>query len=197
MSHVDFGQRRIDGKLAYYGPAQSGKTASLRAIHARTRAPDAPPDPPPAGEGPHYDFLPLKLGDIRGFSTHFGLYTMPAGADAAAVDLRRRLLEAVDGVVFVADARPQARAANAASMRELEQHLASYGLDLAEIPLVVQLNKVDLLVDDEAPADLATWLPPALHDVEVVPSIAVEGEGVFDALKVVAKLVLSELKKMS
>ena len=79
-------------------------------------------------------------------------------------------------------------------MRELEEHLASHGFALGKLPLVVQLNKMDLL-GDGPPADLATWLPPSLRNVEVIPSIATDGTGVFDALKVVCKGVLTELKK--
>lgn len=192
MSSIDYAQRRIVSKLVYFGPQGSGKTTAVRHVYQRTKAPDAPPTPPRRDDGPHYDYLPLKLGEIRGFTTHFELFTVPGGDDLG--DARQELLADVDGVIFLADAQPHRRAANGEAMRELEAHLASHGFVLAKLPLVVQLNKMDLL-GDGPPADLNLWLPPALRDVGVIPSIATDGTGVFDALKAICKGVLTELKK--
>jgi signal recognition particle receptor subunit beta len=137
-----------------------------------------------------FDFLPLSLGEIRGFKTRFHLYTVPGQVfyDAS----RKLILKGVDGVVFVADSQIERMEANLESVENLRTNLAEQGYDLNKIPYVVQYNKRDL-------PNVATV--EELHrlintrNVPEYQAVAPTGVGVFDTLKAVAKLVLTELKK--
>lgn len=191
MSRIDHGQRRIDCKVVYYGPRQSGKTTALTHIHEQlSRGTDVAEVHSPAPDGESYDRLRLSLGAIRGFGTHLELFTVPG--DPHQDTVRFRILDKVDGVIFVADARVSHVADNHAAVVELERHLTLHGLALHELPFVVQVNKMDL-VHQEPPAPLAMWLPPPLMHAESVPSIATEGVGVFDSLKSLSKQMLTAL----
>jgi len=192
MSFINYSSREINCKIVYYGPGLCGKTTNLQYIYNKTN---------PAAKGKmislatetertlFFDFLPLSLGDIRGFKTRFHLYTVPGQVfyDAS----RKLILKGVDGVVFVADSQIERMEANIESLENLRTNLTEHGYDLDKIPYVVQYNKRDLA--NAAPLDeLKTLLnPTTVPDFE---ACAVSGEGVFDTLKAVAKLVLQELK---
>src|SRR5438876_5289164 len=137
-----------------------------------------------------FDFLPLSLGEIRGFKTRFHLYTVPGQVfyDAS----RKLILKGVDGVVFVADSQVERTEANVESVENLRTNLAEQGYDLDKIPYVIQYNKRDL--PNAAPLDELRGLlnPRAVPDFE---AIAPKGDGVYDTLKAIARLILTELKK--
>jgi len=137
-----------------------------------------------------FDFLPLSLGDIRGFKTRFHLYTVPGQVfyDAS----RKLILKGVDGIVFVVDSQEEREDANLESLDNLKENLLEQGLELANVPHVVQYNKRDL--PGVLPVDqLRSQLNPfGVPDFE---SIASEGDGVFETLKAIARLVLIQLKK--
>ena len=89
-----------------------------------------------------FDFLPLALGEIRGFKTRFHLYTVPGQVfyDAS----RKLILKGVDGVVFVADSQEERLDANIESMENLKVNLEEQGYQLEKLPFVIQYNKRDL-----------------------------------------------------
>lgn len=193
MSFINYSSREINCKIVYYGPGLCGKTTNLQYIYAKTN---------PEAKGKmisletetertlFFDFLPLSLGDIRGFKTRFHLYTVPGQVfyDAS----RKLILKGVDGVVFVADSQVERMDANVESLENLRDNLGEQGYDLDKIPYVVQYNKRDLpnAVDG---AYLREYLnPTGVPDFEAV---ATTGYGVFDTLKAVAKQVLIELKR--
>ncbi len=130
------------------------------------------------------------MGEIRGFKTRFHLYTVPGQVfyDAS----RKLILKGVDGVVFVADSQLERMEANLESMENLRTNLGEQGYDLDKIPFVVQYNKRDL--PNAATMDELRKLlnPRQVPDFE---ASATQGNGVFDTLKAIAKLVLTELKK--
>ena len=132
----------------------------------------------------------MALGEIRGFKTRFHLYTVPGQVfyDAS----RKLILKGVDGVVFVADSQIARMEANIESMENLRTNLAEQGYSLEKLPYVIQYNKRDMPA--VAPVEeLRTVLnPQGVPDFEGVAST---GIGVFETLKQVAKLVLTELKK--
>lgn len=198
MASIDHDTRQIMAKVVWYGPAGSGKTASLQHIWERTRAPDATNirlDSPPGANAAYYDYLPLTLGDIRGYKTQFGLYTVPGASDYA--ETRRALLERVDGLVFTADARPERRPENQRALTELWYGLASWGFALEKMPLVLQCTFTDVpgaLDSSRLAASLLAGQPNA-PAVPVVSTVPPRGIGVFDAMKAIAKLVLGELRK--
>jgi signal recognition particle receptor subunit beta len=168
-----------------------------------------------------FDFLPVDLGTIRGFRTRFHLYTVPGQVYYNAS--RKLILKGVDGVVFVADSQTDRAEANIESMQNLYDNMAAYGYDLTRMPFVVQYNKRDLpnaapideLQDMLNPgwevADAARMRPladpfrageflvtqlPSGEWVERAPyfeAVGVTGDGVFDTLKAVSKLVLKTL----
>jgi signal recognition particle receptor subunit beta len=137
-----------------------------------------------------FDFLPLSLGDVRGFKTRFHLYTVPGQVfyDAS----RKLILKGVDGVVFVADSQVIRMDANLESFENMRVNLKEQGYDLDRIPLVIQYNKRDL------PSIASVSELHALLNYRNVPefeAIATRGSGVFESLKAVIKFVLIELRK--
>jgi mutual gliding-motility protein MglA len=168
-----------------------------------------------------FDFLPVDLGTIRGFKTRFHLYTVPGQVYYNAS--RKLILKNVDGIVFVGDSQIERMEANLESMQNLYDNMAEYGYDLTKMPFVVQYNKRDLPsaapvadlqaalnpgweVDEAAKcrvtpdpyhagANLIEQIPTG-EWVEHAPyfeAVAVNGDGVFDTLKAVSKLVLKAL----
>jgi len=198
MSFINYSSREITCKIVYYGPGLCGKTTNIQYIYNRYSKTN------PNARGKlislatetertlFFDFLPLNLGEIRGFRTRFHLYTVPGQVfyDAS----RKLILKGVDGVVFVADSQVERVEANLESLDNLRENLRDYGYDLDKIPFVIQYNKRDL--PNAANLDDLRQLinPRGIKDFE---ACATQGEGVFDTLKAVAKLVLLELKKGS
>ncbi len=193
MSFINYSSREINCKIVYYGPGLCGKTTNLQYIYNKTN-PDAKGKMISLATETErtlfFDFLPLSLGEIRGFKTRFHLYTVPGQVfyDAS----RKLILKGVDGVVFVADSQIERMEANLESMENLRTNLAEQGYDLDKIPFVIQYNKRDL-PNAADPGELKRLLNP--RGVPDFESSATLGNGVFDTLKAIAKLVLTELKK--
>jgi len=193
MSFINYSSREINCKLVYYGPGLCGKTTNLQYIYNKTN---------PAAKGKmislatetertlFFDFLPLSLGEIRGFKTRFHLYTVPGQVfyDAS----RKLILKGVDGVVFVADSQIERMEANQESIENLRDNLKEQAYDIERIPLVMQWNKRDL--PNAAPVEDLSRLLNVLTRPEF-SATATQGVGVFDTLKEIAKLVLQELKR--
>ena len=137
-----------------------------------------------------FDFLPLDLGTVRGFKTRFHLYTVPGQVFYEAS--RKLILKGADGVVFVADSQEERLDANFETMENLQEHLKEHNLNFATIPYVLMLNKRDLPNAMSVP-DLTKHLQK--KGEPVLEGVAIQGIGVFETLKEVAKLVLAELKK--
>src|SRR5215216_6040795 len=195
MSFINYMAREINCKIVYYGPGLCGKTTNLQYIYERTN-PDAKGKMISLATETErtlfFDFLPLSLGEIRGFKTRFHLYTVPGQVfyDAS----RKLILKGVDGVVFVADSQVERMEANMESLFNLELNLKQHGYDLMKVPYVLQLNKRDLpnvIPVHELKAELSR------KDEPVFEGVANRGIGVFDTLKAVAKQVLMELRKGS
>jgi signal recognition particle receptor subunit beta len=193
MTFINYASREINCKIVYYGPGLCGKTTNLQWIYDKTN---------PNAKGKlislatetdrtlFFDFLPLELGTVRGFKTRFHLYTVPGQVfyDAS----RKLILKGVDGVIFVADSQVERMDANVESVENLMINLKSQGYDLLNIPFVLQLNKRDLpnvVPVDEMVRQLRRKEEP------IFEAVAMKGTGVFETLKGVAKLVLSELTK--
>ena len=193
MSFINYASREINCKIVYYGPGLCGKTTNLQFVYQKT-APEAKGKMISLATETErtlfFDFLPLALGEIRGFKTRFHLYTVPGQVfyDAS----RKLILKGVDGVVFVADSQEERLDANIESLENLKVNLEEQGYELEKLPFVVQYNKCDLpnISDlDELRELLNPWGVPEFQ------ACATTGEGVFETLKAVAKLILLELKK--
>jgi mutual gliding-motility protein MglA len=193
MSFINYSAREINCKLVYYGPGLCGKTTNLQFIYNKTRPESKGKMISLATETERtlfFDFLPLSLGEIRGFKTRFHLYTVPGQVfyDAS----RKLILKGVDGVCFVADSQLERMEANIESLDNLRFNLEEQGYDLDRIPYVIQYNKRDLPSAVPVEELRRTLNPNSVPDFE---SSAVTGEGVFDTLKALAKQVLTELRK--
>lgn len=193
MSFINYSSREINCKIVYYGPGLCGKTTNLQYIYRRTNPDQKGKLISLATETERtlfFDFLPLALGDIRGFKVRFHLYTVPGQVFYAAS--RKLILKGVDGVVFVADSQIERMEANMESLDDLGINLEEQGYDLEKLPFTIQYNKRDL--PNVAPLDNMSKLlnPKGIPSFEAV---AVSGSGVFETLKNVAKQVLIELKK--
>ena len=196
MAFINYSAREINCKLVYYGPGLCGKTTNLKYIYEKTAADAKGKMISLATETERtlfFDFLPLSLGEIRGFRTRFHLYTVPGQVfyDAS----RKLILKGVDGVVFVADSQEERFEANVESLENLKSNLREQGYDFDKIPIVLQYNKRDL-PNAVALEELRTALNPTgkIADFEAA---AQSGKGVFETLKALARLVLQELKKGS
>ena len=193
MSLVNFTTREITCKIVYYGPGRSGKTTNLHYVYGRV---------PDSRRGKmvslatqtdrtlFFDFLPIDLGMISGFTTRFQLYTVPGQVYYNAT--RRLVLQGADGVVFVADSQARQLDENIESLQNLQANLLDLGVDIRQIPVILQYNKQDL------PRELI--LTPAELDDALnfrgVPSFAADalhGTGVFESLKGISELVLKKL----
>jgi signal recognition particle receptor subunit beta len=193
MTFINYASREINCKIVYYGPGLCGKTTNLQWIYDKTN---------PGAKGKlislatetdrtlFFDFLPLELGTVRGFKTRFHLYTVPGQVfyDAS----RKLILKGVDGVIFVADSQVERMDANAESLDNLVINLRTQGYDLMTLPYILQLNKRDL--PNVASAEEMKRLLVKKEE-PVIEAVAMKGVGVFETLKGVAKLVLSELTR--
>ena len=193
MPLVNYATREITCKIVYYGPGRSGKTTNLHYIYGQVpidRKGRMVSLATQTDRTLFFDFLPLDLGTISGFTTKIQLYTVPGQIYYQTT--RKLVLQGADGVVFVADSQARQLEENIESLQDLHANLAEYGIDAREVPLVLQYNKQNL------PRDLildVTALDDALN-FRNVPSFsadALHGPGVFETLRGISELVLKRL----
>lgn len=223
MSLINYASREINCKLVYYGPGLGGKTTNLEYIYEKVAPSSKGKMISLATETERtlfFDFLPVDLGTIRGFKTRFHLYTVPGQVYYNAS--RKLILKGVDGVVFVADSQIERMEANVESMQNLYDNLLQHGYDLTKIPFAIQYNKRDLpnaapledlqenlnpgwpvedatlqkpLPNPDRPGEMlvnqvdGAWIAKAPY----FEAMAVRGDGVFDTLRSISKLVLKTL----
>ena len=193
MPVVNYASREITCKIVYYGPGRSGKTTNLHYIHRRVPHDRRGEMMSLATHGDRtlfFDFLPIDLGTISGFTTRFQLYTVPGQVYYRST--RRLVLQGADGVVFVADSQRRQLDENLESFRDLHEALAEQNVDAREVPLVLQYNKQDLPPELGASAEEMDQL----LNFRGVPSFAADalaGHGVFETLRRTSELVLRRL----
>lgn len=193
MSFINYSAREINTKVVYYGPGLCGKTTNLQYVYNSTNEKARGKMISLATETERtlfFDFLPLNLGQIRGFNTRFHLYTVPGQVfyDAS----RKLILKGVDGIVFVADSQRERFDANIESFENMFDNLRDQGIDPATVPYVIQYNKRDL------PNAVPVAELRAALNKEGVPeyeAVAMKGTGVFETLKGIARLVLQKLRE--
>ncbi len=192
MGTADRDAREIHGKIVYYGAAGAGKTANLAFIQRKLKREHR-------GELKRlstrdgvtvYETLPVQLGAVRGYKTSIQISSVPSAAEASG--MRRQLVDGVDGIVFVADLRPDRHASTVAALEELRKHLEAQGRKLEDVPLVIQYNHRDQ-ADENAVERLHRLLP--MKAVSCFDARADEGAGVLQTLTTLSKLVLIELRK--
>lgn len=192
MSFVNYHTKEINCKIVYYGPGLGGKTTNIQYVYQKTASKNKGEMITLNTENERtlfFDFLPLDLGSIRGFKTRFHLYTVPGQVFYEAS--RKLILRGVDGVVFVADSQVDKMEANIESFEGLKKNLVEQGYDINKIPIVMQWNKRDLpnIASEE---NLEEKLNQ--NDFPSFSASAIKGEGVFETLKMISKLVLLNIK---
>ncbi len=193
MAFINYINKEINAKIVYYGPGLSGKTTNIIYIHKKLT---------PESRGKlvslatqtdrtlFFDFLPISIGEINGYKVRFHLYTVPGQIFYNTT--RKMVLKGVDGIVFVADSQKQMLEDNIESLKNLEENLNDYGIDIKEIPMVIQYNKRDLenAMDIE---DLHIHLNK--YKAPFFTAVATEGKGVLETLMAICKMVIKKLKE--
>ena len=142
---LDFRTRELTIKLVYYGPALSGKTSNLQALHrvvdrdstGRLMTLDTKDD-----RTLFFDLLPLNFKAKSGVSVRIKVFTVPGQQIHAST--RRLVVQGADGVVFVADSQHSETQNNPTAFLDLKSNLEANGLSMKALPLVIQFNKRDL-----------------------------------------------------
>lgn len=192
MALINFARKEVEAKIVYYGPAFSGKTTNVQVLHGLVPAQQR-------GElhslstaedrTLFFDYVPLQIGQIAGFTAKFKLFTVPG--QVFYKETRRVVLQGADAVVFVADSNPDRADANIDSLVDLEENLRSHGLDLSSIPLVIQLNKRDA-PNARSATEMGTDLNP--FGVPLIEAVAFEGKGVAETLKAVTDIAAARIR---
>jgi signal recognition particle receptor subunit beta len=194
MSFINYNAKEIHCKIVYYGPSLGGKTTNIQWIYKQTSDENKSKlmawGPESENERTlFFDFLPLNIGEIRGFKTRFHLYSVPGQViyDAS----RKLVLKGLDGIIFVADSQEERMEENLLSLKNLKTNLDQQGYDIRQVPLVVQYNK----------RDLSNVLPVSklreslnLYNSPEFEAVASQGRGVFESLKTVSKSIITVLK---
>jgi signal recognition particle receptor subunit beta len=193
MALINQAKKEIQLKIVYYGPAQGGKTTNLERIHSdvETESPEEKGKLTSLATSSDrtlfFDFLPMEAISIKGYRTKFQLFTVPG--QVIYNTTRQLVLRGVDGIVFVADSQYDKMEENVESFTNMEDNLKTLNMRLSDIPYVLQYNKRDL--ENVAPVEYMEFL---LNNGEVeVPSIessAVRGDGVFETLNIISRLLL-------
>jgi mutual gliding-motility protein MglA len=194
MVFFNYATMQMAAKIVYYGPGLCGKTTNLHHIYSKT-------SPQSRGEMVSletetdrtlfFDLLPIDVGLIGGFKTRLQLYTVPGQVFYNTT--RKLVLKGADGIVFVADSQRAMLDANAESLRNLRENITEIGIDFDELPLVLQLNKRDL-PNVATREELLEQLDPSGRYAHVESS-AVNGDGVFETLKLISKLTLRSIRR--
>lgn len=192
MSFINHNAKEIHCKIVYYGPSLGGKTTNIQWVYqslAQDQRSKLVALNTEIERTLFFDFLPLEVGEIRGFQTRFHLYTVPGQViyDAS----RKLILKGLDGVIFVVDSQEDRLEENIESMKNLEKNLQQQGYSIKEIPLVIQYNKRDL--PNALPVkELRKHLN--LHNAPEIEAAAFEGKGVLESFKLVSKNIIQILK---
>ncbi len=176
---LDFSTRELTIKLVYYGPALSGKTTNLQALHAaasdeskgRLMTLDTKDD-----RTLFFDLLPLSFEDKSGLSVRLKVFTVPGQVIHSST--RRLVVQGADGVAFIADSRESETETNTESFLDLRDNLEAQGIELGDMPLVIQFNKRDLpgvRTEEDVAAMAAGGREP------VYLGVATQGKGVVEA----------------
>jgi len=192
MSFVNSVSKEVNCKIVYVGTGLSGKTTNVQYIYENTQTDRAGKLVSLSTENERtlfFDFLPLSVGEVRGYKTRFHLYTIPGQTFYEAS--RDFILKGVDGVVFVVDSAPERMEANIEAWEHFQKALERQGYDLARIPLVFQYNKRDLPNAAHVEELEQTFNPTRRPSFE---AIANRGEGVMPTLESISQMVIDALR---
>ncbi len=192
MSLFNYNAKEIHCKIVYYGPSLGGKTTNIQWMYQSLASDQKSKLSVLNTEVERtllFDFLPLDVGDIRGFKTRFHLYSVPGQIVYDAT--RKLILQGIDGIIFVADSQADRMDENKQSFENLEKNLYQQGYNIKDIPLIMQYNKRDLpnaLPMNELRKHLNRYNSPEIE------ACAVDGKGVLESFKLVSKSIIQVLK---
>jgi hypothetical protein len=197
LALVNVKTKEVKVKIVYYGPGRGGKTTNLEYINNTYRdqiKSEMVSLKTQDDRTLFFDFLPFDIGRIKGFNVIIQLYTVPGQVKYNAT--RRLVLKGVDGIVFVADIQKFQRKRNIESLNQLYENLKTHNLDLFDLPLVMQYNKVDLRNkgEDSIPTKI---LQQDLNSVLRVPAFeasALGGGNVMKTLKKIISMTLASIQ---
>lgn len=191
MALINYSTKEITFKIVYYGPAMSGKTTNLRFIYDKLPEELKGKFTSIATQDERtlfFDFLPLDLGNIKGYTIKLSLYTVPGQAIYSLT--RKTILRATDGIIFVADSQKLVFEKNIESLKDMVENMKEYGLNIENTPIILQYNKRDL--QDIIPVEeLNNSLN--FNSFPYFEAIAVQGIGVMESLKLISKLVIRKI----
>ena len=192
MPHINYRDKELSFKIVYYGPGMSGKTTNLVHIHSvldKDRKGEIIVLDTEEERTLFFDFFPLELGRIEGYSVRFNMYTVPGQVFYEAS--RRLILEGADGVVFVADSQANRLPENVESFHMLRDNLASFGTEWSRFPLVLQYNKRDL----ERILPVGTLENElGLNGISVLEAVATTGDGVMATIREASRQVIEKFQ---
>jgi signal recognition particle receptor subunit beta len=192
MSFVNPVSKEVNCKIVYVGTGLSGKTTNVQYVYENTQSERAGKLVSLSTENERtlfFDFLPLSVGEVRGYKTRFHLYTIPGQTFYEAS--RDFILKGVDGVVFVVDSAPERMEANVEAFEQFQNALQRQGYDLARIPIVFQYNKRDLPNAASIDELEITFNPTKRPYFEAVAN---RGEGVMETLENISQMVIDALR---
>jgi len=192
MSFVNSVSKEVNCKIVYVGTGLSGKTTNVQYVYENTQTERAGKLVSLSTENERtlfFDFLPLSVGEVRGYKTRFHLYTIPGQTFYEAS--RDFILKGVDGVVFVVDSAPERMEANLDAWENFQQALQRQGYDLARIPFVFQYNKRDL-PNAASIEELENTFN--LGKRPYFEAVANRGEGVMVTLESISQMVMDALR---
>ena len=198
MAIFNIKKKEIECKIVYYGPGRSGKTTNMEFLYKTYKKQVVGEMVSVDTEGDRtlfFDFLPMGLGQIKGFDIRVQVYTVPGQVQYSST--RKLVLKGVDGVIFVADSLAVRREKNMLSLKDLQHNLKEYGINILKIPLIMQHNKRDL-AEQGLPLMSIEQMERDLNRQLKVPSFsasAITGDGVGATLKECLKLTLLSFKK--
>ena len=188
---LDFVNRELTVKLVYYGPALSGKTTNLQALHKAAE---------PGASGRlmtletrddrtlFFDLLPLTFRNQGSLAVRLKVFTVPGQVIHAST--RRLVVQGADGIAFIADSRNAETQHNAESFLDLKENLKQHGLTLKQMPLVIQFNKRDL-PEVRSDAEIAELAAQGREPVYL--AVAMRGQGVVESFVGLLHLTWSAL----
>jgi hypothetical protein len=189
--------KEVQIKIVYYGPGRGGKTTNLEYINNKFRhriTSDMVSLKTHGDRTLFFDFLPFDIGKIQGYDARIQLYTVPG--QVKYNETRKLVLKGVDGIVFVADVQPEQRQKNIDSLNNLNDNLAAYHLDIFNIPIVLQYNKIDLkhsgvevLTNEIMQQDLNSRLKAPAFEAS-----ALQGGNVVPTLKKIIMITMASLQ---
>jgi len=198
MAFINSKNKEIQVKIVYYGPGRSGKTTNLEYIYNKFGARINSEMVSVKAHGDRtlfFDFLPLDISSIGGYTVKIQLYTVPGQVKYNAT--RRMVLRGVDGIVFVADAIAIRREKNIQSLMNLQENLAHHKIQLEKIPYIFQYNKIDLKKQDIALTPLKVLNQDLNKNTKkpAFPASAIRGVNVAATLKKIISMTVTSIKR--